>query len=1092
MRHTLGRRSLISPYERPINRTLPTSQTSGLCSAPLSATTDQASRSLSTTTDQASQRDQIDKEARAGLGKPTTGQDQDMGVGGERDEATPTQDKAERSDKEGKEDVEMKEGEEDEILTEEEKSEITGKQEINQERKEETSAKGEEKPSWAQRVRNTMQGKTLTIKRSAADWQRGMTEDLRVPLKKLSSARAYFLTLFLLPSESQVMDQGGRKTLMRTYPIEKLEEGDKAYIKHTSNWVFQGEVAQKSERNLLLLSLLLSASFLSRQFAETIVTVRADGTACDSEDCDPEALRMDGDLLHGTLFVHIYEAANVDALVKMADDGGLFDGIVSFFAGDDSESIDTYASVELPPAVVARTRIIKDNPAPAWNESFHIRVAHRAMDLVISVMDSSAGKDEPLGTLRIPTSLISQEEAVSNWFHLYRNDEPTDAKIHIELKFTPIAQEKKEAGVPCTFFPLHKGNRVTLFQDAHVPDHFAPPVLLENDQPYEQQRLWEQLYTSISNAKHFIYIAGWSVLHKTVLVRDQSRMLPGAEGLSIGDLLVKKSDEGVRVLLLVWDDRFSTQLNPGGVMGTSDAETFDFFQDTRVKCVLSRRSPDRDLDAAEELTISTMFTHHQKLVVVDAPATQSSVSELRRVEAYVGGIDLCNGRFDTPDHHLFRKLATWHSDDMYQGNLKSASLARGGPREPWHDIHAKVEGPAAWDVHTNFEQRWHMHVDQADHEDLFDFQKNWDLFEGPEVAVVPESDPDAWNVQFLRSIDTGSVVGFPDDPQMAAKFGLVSGKNVTIDRSIQDAYVHTIRRAEAFLYIENQYFLGSSFAWAKDRKVGAIHTIPVEIALKIAQKIDAGEPFAVYALIPMWPEGVPTSTSQQEILKWQHNTMEMMYTIIAEAIRAKGLEAKPTDYLNFFCIVTRETPTDDEHQPSEALDEEDVHYKNAQLHRRFPIYVHSKMMIADDEYVIVGSANINQRSMDGARDTESAIGAYQPYYTYAQRSDLPRGRVHGFRMSLWAEHTGEIEEVFLYPSSEECVRRVRDIAENNWQTFISDETTDMRSHIVPYPVVVGEDGRVTALEGFEHFPDTEAEAKVLGKKSSTMPDILTT
>jgi phosphatidylserine/phosphatidylglycerophosphate/cardiolipin synthase-like enzyme len=30
---------------------------------------------------------------------------------------------------------------------------------------------------------------------------------------------------------------------------------------------------------------------------------------------------------------------------------------------------------------------------------------------------------------------------------------------------------------------------------------------------------------------------------------------------------------------------------------------------------------------------------------------------------------------------------------------------------------------------------------------------------------------------------------------------------------------------------------------------------------------------------------------------------------------------------------------------------------------RFPIYVHSKMMIVDDVYIIVGSANINQVPM---------------------------------------------------------------------------------------------------------------------------------
>lgn len=57
------------------------------------------------------------------------------------------------------------------------------------------------------------------------------------------------------------------------------------------------------------------------------------------------------------------------------------------------------------------------------------------------------------------------------------------------------------------------------------------------------------------------------------------------------------------------------------------------------------------------------------------------------------------------------------------------------------------------------------------------------------------------------------------------------------------------------------------------------------------------------------------------------------------------------------------------------------------------IYVHSKGMIVDDEYVILGSANINQRSMEGTRDTEIAMGAYQPNHTWARRLSNPRGQV---------------------------------------------------------------------------------------------------
>lgn len=47
----------------------------------------------------------------------------------------------------------------------------------------------------------------------------------------------------------------------------------------------------------------------------------------------------------------------------------------------------------------------------------------------------------------------------------------------------------------------------------------------------------------------------------------------------------------------------------------------------------------------------------------------------------------------------------------------------------------------------------------------------------------------------------------------------------------------------------------------------------------------------------------------------------------------------------------------------------------------------------DDEYVILGSANINERSMDGSRDTEIAMGAYQPHHTWAKRKKHPRGQV---------------------------------------------------------------------------------------------------
>lgn len=67
------------------------------------------------------------------------------------------------------------------------------------------------------------------------------------------------------------------------------------------------------------------------------------------------------------------------------------------------------------------------------------------------------------------------------------------------------------------------------------------------------------------------------------------------------------------------------------------------------------------------------------------------------------------------------------------------------------------------------------------------------------------------------------------------------------------------------------------------------------------------------------------------------------------------------------------------------------------------IYVHAKGMVVDDEYVIIGSANINQRSMAGSRDTEIAMGAYQPYYTWSKKKEHPHGQVSLFIISCFSK-----------------------------------------------------------------------------------------
>jgi phospholipase D1/2 len=501
------------------------------------------------------------------------------------------------------------------------------------------------------------------------------------------------------------------------------------------------------------------------------------------------------------------------------------------------------------------------------------------------------------------------------------------------------------AGVPRTYFPLRRGGRVTLYQDAHVPDGFAPRIPLAGGRLYQPGRCWEDVFDAVSNARHLIYITGWSVYTEITLLRDGARPRPGGDA-TLGELLKRKASEGVRVLMLVWDDRTSVESlgMKWGFMSTHDAETAEYFRGTDVRCVLCPRNPDAGSSAVMGAQIAYMITHHQKIVVVDHEMPGKH-SDRRRIVSFVGGLDLCDGRYDTQFHSLFRTLDTAHHKDFHQPNLAGASIDNGGPREPWHDIHSKIEGPAAWDVLYNFEQRWRKQGGGIDL--LVDLKAMADLIIPPSPVMFPE-DQEAWNVQLFRSIDGGACFGFPNSPEIAAQSGLVTGKNNVLDRSIQDAYIHAIRRAKHFIYIENQYFLGSSFGWKADgikpEEIEALHLIPKELSLKIVSKIEAGEHFAVYVVLPMWPEGPPAGGSVQAILDWQRRTMEMMYYDISVALEVKRIDANPRDYLTFFCLGNREVKLSDEYEPAgRPLDGTD--YARAQNARRFMIYVHSKMMI---------------------------------------------------------------------------------------------------------------------------------------------------
>ena len=116
----------------------------------------------------------------------------------------------------------------------------------------------------------------------------------------------------------------------------------------------------------------------------------------------------------------------------------------------------------------------------------------------------------------------------------------------------------------------------------------------------------------MKHAKKFIYIAGWSIRHDVSLVRDDESSIKNSH---FGNLLKQKSSEGVKVLILLWDEKMSTDRYLNGLMHTHDQETKQFFSGTNVECVLVMRAKYESLMSYE--FVSTCYAHHQKTVIVD-------------------------------------------------------------------------------------------------------------------------------------------------------------------------------------------------------------------------------------------------------------------------------------------------------------------------------------------------------------------------------------------------------------------------------------------------------------------------------------------
>ena len=90
----------------------------------------------------------------------------------------------------------------------------------------------------------------------------------------------------------------------------------------------------------------------------------------------------------------------------------------------------------------------------------------------------------------------------------------------------------------------------------------------------------------------------------------------------------------------------------------------------------------------------------------------------------MGGLDICYGRWDTPDHSLTNDNGCWHGADFC--NLRISDIYtprnflmsnlddRSQPRMPWHDVAVRIRGEAVHDLARHFISYWNFVNSQND------------------------------------------------------------------------------------------------------------------------------------------------------------------------------------------------------------------------------------------------------------------------------------------------------------------------------------------------------------------------------------------
>nr|AEG78581.1 SPO14 [Cryptococcus gattii] len=464
------------------------------------------------------------------------------------------------------------------------------------------------------------------------------------------------------------------------------------------------------------------------------------------------------------------------------------------------------------------------------------------------------------------------------------------------------------------------------------------------------------LSRAINMAKDRIYIHDWWISPELYLRR------PGDERYRLDNLLKRKAEDGIETS---HSNEVSDKTTPVDSQYTK-RKLMDLHPNIMVQ-----RSP------SHFQTGTFYWSHHEKLCVIDETI------------AFMGGLDLCYGRWDTPQHVLIDDEFTepdgpngpvWRGKDyanervMEYTNLdkpfEDMFDRMKVPRMPWHDVGLQIVGQPARDLCRHFVQRWNLLIRTKNHKRRMPF-------------LLPAADFTAKELQDLKLQGTCEV-------QICRSVGPWSMGTLTkIEHSIQNAYCKSIETSEHFVYIENQFFITSTIVDG----VAVENGIGDSLVNRIIRAHKEGQDWRACIVIPLlpgytYPLDSNEASSVRLILECQNRTISRGTSSIFSRLRKEGID--PDDYITFFSLRGWSK------------------FKTGVLTSE-QVYIHGKTMVVDDRLVLCGSANINERSQRGDRDSELLAVIRDTDMIDGTMAGRPYkvGRfAHTLRVRLMREHVG--------------------------------------------------------------------------------------